>query len=146
MKTLTRTFTLAILLAVFAIPAQAQALLGGADAIASLEATPVEQVRESQLQNIIFLGLNSDQDVSASAPQLLNIALDHPDANTRMMAVVGLHAVGNEAEMFRLIRAVDIETSPEVRSTMVRALNDFFDGRYAEDDPRFVHVSLLIGQ
>ncbi len=143
MKAITRTLTLTALLVIFTFPAQAQTILGESNVVAALEATPVEQVQVSQLQDVIFLGFNSQEDLSASAPQLLNVALDHPDAGTRMMAVTGLYAVGNEAEMFKLIRAVDQETSPQVRATMVRVLNDFFDSRYTEDDPRYVHAALL---
>ena len=146
MKALTKTLTLTALFVLLALPVQAQALLGESNAVAAFEATPVEQVQANQLQDIIFIALNSEQDLSATAPQLLNVVLNHPNENTRMMAVTGLHAVDSETEMFKLIRAVDNETSPEVRATMVRALNNFFDGRYAEDDPRYVHAALLNGQ
>lgn len=146
MKTLLKTFVLTLLLAVFALPVQAQALLGESNTAAAFEATPVEQVQESQLQEIIFLGWNTDADLTSSAARLLDVALDHPNEGTRAMAVIGLHAVGNEAEMFKLIRAVDAETSPKVRSIMVSTLNDFFNERYTDDDPAYVHASLLNGQ
>ena len=146
MKALTKTLTLAAFFVIFALPAQAQALLGENNAVAALEATPVEQVQENQLQDLILIALTSEGDLTASASKLSEVALDHPDARMRMLAVSGMHAVGNETEMFKLIRAVDSETSPQVRSTMVRALNDFFNARYTEDDPRFVHATLLNGQ
>lgn len=146
MKVLTKTFTLAILFALFALPVQAQALLGGSNTVAAFEATPIEQVQISQLQEIIQLDYTNQQDLTEAAPQLLDVALGHLNADARNMAVIGLHAIGNEAEMFKLIRAVDMEQSPKVRTTMVRVLNDYFDGRYAEDDPRFVHAALLNGQ
>ena len=146
MKALTKALTLTALFVIIALPAQAQALLGENNAVAALEATPVEQVQESQLQDLILIALTSGEDVTASAPKLSEVALDHPNANMRMLAVSGLHAVGSETEMFKLIRAIDSEASPKVRATMVRVLNDFFDGRYTEDDPRFVHAALLNGQ
>ena len=146
MKALTRTLSLTALFIIFALPVQAQALLGENSAVVALEATPVEQVQETQLLDLINVAYNGEADLTAKASKLREIALDHPDADMRILAVTGLHAVGDETEMFKLLRAVDSEMSPKVRSTMIHALNDFFDGRYTEDDPRYVYASLINGQ
>lgn len=146
MKVLTKTFSLAVLLVLFTLPVHAQALLGESNSVVTFESTPVEQVQISQLQEIIHLDFSSQQDLTETAPQLLDVALRHPDADARKMAVIGLYSVGSEAELFKLIRAVDMEPSTKVRATMVRVLNTYFDGRYADDDPRFMHAALLNGQ
>ena len=146
MRTLAKTLTLAVLLVAFIMPAQGQVLIDDANSVAAFEATPVTQVEATQLQHIIMLASKSTTNLKSSAAHLYRVAREHPNAGTRVMAITALHAVGNEAEMFKLLRDVDEESSPQVRATMIRVLNDFFDGRYKKDDPRFVHGALLNGQ
>ncbi len=96
--------------------------------LAASLASPVEQVRQQAMQNIIFLATYRGDEVrfeQVVAP-LLNVYLFGGNEGHRILAVTALHAIGDRYGMRRLRETVRDVNADRVRLHTLRALNDFY--------------------
>ena len=89
---------------------------------------PVSQVKDVELQNIIFFATNHPNKVKLSdaVPALLNIYKNHRDEQYRLMALAALDAIGDPRGMRRLSVMVKDEPSERVRRITYASLNDYY--------------------
>ena len=89
---------------------------------------PYDQVQEVALQNIIFFATHHREKVKLddAVPHLLAIYQHHEHTEFRMMALVALHAIGNEDAMRQLNQFVKAESSDRVRHVTLAALQDHY--------------------
>ncbi len=92
---------------------------------------PAEATRHQMLKHVVyFSSFYGDQiDLSATVPHLLTIfENENEDERCRLMALAGLHAVGDEAAMQKVRRYALLmeENSPRVQLVTIAALADFY--------------------
>lgn len=94
--------------------------------VASLD-SPVLQVRQGALQHINFFATNlRDQiDLDEAVPKLIDIYETDTNEGLRILALTGLHAIGDASVMRYLSETVRTETSPRVRALTLAALADY---------------------
>ncbi len=93
--------------------------------------SPVEQIRDESLQNLIFFSTNYGDrvDFTYAVDKIFDIYENAPLEARRTLALVALHAVGNEYAMQRLTRSVDFESSERIRTLARAVLADFYGRR-----------------
>lgn len=89
---------------------------------------PAGEVDERSLQNIIFFATNHKARVNLNeaAPRLLNIYSNHPDTRYRMLALAGLHAIGDTDSLKKAFRIARRQDSERIRKMARAALADLY--------------------
>ncbi|MBT8402112.1 MAG: hypothetical protein KJO98_16670 [Rhodothermia bacterium] len=93
----------------------------------SLE-SPSADIRVKSLENIILLARSygDDLDLTEAVPKLLSIYKSDDDERCRLAAVVGLHAINDEAG-FQLIRkSIALQPSKRVQHATLAVLMDHY--------------------
>ncbi len=93
--------------------------------------SPVEQIRDESLQNLIFFSTNYGDrvDFTYAVDKIFDIYENAPLEARRTLALVALHAVGNEYAMQRLSRVVETEPSARIQKHAQAVLADFYGRR-----------------
>lgn len=134
-----KSFAALILLLLFALPQQSSAqestLKNKSDAWWNLMEQQlsvsldkeIDQVRDETLKHIVFFANNysSKIDLHHLAPQLLDIYQTEKSEARRTMAVVALHAIGNQRSMVKLAQLVQTEPSGSLRNITLAAISDY---------------------
>ncbi|MBO6574222.1 MAG: hypothetical protein JJ896_02305 [Rhodothermales bacterium] len=87
-----------------------------------------ENISAATLQNIVYFANNhSDRiNLTPAADALVQVYRTHDDARYRLLAVAGLHAIGDERSMNALFRSFRSEGTPQVRHVALAALRDYY--------------------
>ncbi len=93
--------------------------------------SPIEQIRDESLQNVIFFSTNYGDrvDFTYAVDKIYDIYEHAPLEARRTLALVALHAIGNEYAMQRLSRAVETESSARIQKHAQAVLADFYGKR-----------------
>ena len=91
---------------------------------------PVEQVQDETLQHIIFFASNYQDkiDLEELTPRLLELYEQKNNEARRTMALVALHAIGEEMSMRRLAQLVEEEPAGSIRNITLAVLADYYKG------------------
>ena len=88
--------------------------------------SPIDQIKLEALQLINFLGaFHSDVDLTEAVPKLIEIYEIDATEGYRILALTGLHAMGERSGMRYLSETVRTERSPRVRALTLAALADY---------------------
>ncbi len=89
--------------------------------------SPIDQIKLETLQLINFLAaFHSDEvDVTEAVPKLIEIYEIDATEGYRILALTGLHAMGERSVMRYLSETVRTERSPRVRALTLAALADY---------------------
>ncbi len=88
--------------------------------------SPIDQIKLEALQLINFLGaFHSDVDLTEAVPKLIEIYEIDATEGYRILALTGLHAMGERSVMRYLSETVRTERSPRVRALTLAALADY---------------------
>ena len=90
----------------------------------------IDQIQDETLQHIVFFASNySDRlDLSEVTPRLLDLYANDTNEARRTMAIVALHAIGNDFSMKRLAELAETEPAGSVRNITMAVLADYFKG------------------
>lgn len=90
---------------------------------------PVEQIQDETLQHIIFFASNYKDkvDLRELTPRLLEIYENDDNAARRTMALMALHAIGNESSMKRLAELVEEEPEGSIRNITLAVLAEYYN-------------------
>ena len=88
----------------------------------------VDQVQDETLQHIIFFASNYSEniDLSEVTPKLLDVYVNESNDARRTMAIVALHAIGNDLSMRRLAELAENEPAGSIRNITMAVLADYF--------------------
>ena len=90
----------------------------------------IDQIQDETLQHIVFFASNySDRlDLSEVTPRLLDLYENDANEARRTMAIVALHAIGNDYSMKRLAELAETEPAGSIRNITMAVLADYFKG------------------
>ena len=90
----------------------------------------IDQIQDETLQHVIFFATNhSDQiDLTELTPKLLDMYANDTNQARRTMAIVALHAIGNDFSMRRLAELAENEPAGSIRNITMAVLADYFSG------------------
>jgi len=90
---------------------------------------PIEQIQDETLQHIIFFATNYQDkvDLREVTPRLLELYEQRDNEARRTMALVALHAIGEELSMRRLAKLVEDEPAGSVRNITLAVLADYYN-------------------
>ena len=90
----------------------------------------IDQIQDETLQHIIFFATNySDRvDLDEVTPKLLDLYANDDNEARRTMAIVALHAIGDEFSMKRLAELAASEPAGSIRNITMAVLADYFKG------------------
>ena len=88
----------------------------------------VDQIQDETLQHVIYFASNhSDKvDLTELTPKLLDLYENDQNQARRTMAIVALHAIGNEYSMRRLAELAENEPAGSIRNITMAVLADYF--------------------
>ncbi len=89
---------------------------------------PIAQIKDETLQHIIFFATNYEDkiDLSVVTPKLLDLYENEDNQARRTMAVVALHAIGDEMSMERLAELVENEPEGSIRNITLAVLAEYY--------------------
>jgi HEAT repeat protein len=101
----------------------------GKQMIVSLD-SPIPRIQEQAMSNIIFYAAHypGKMTLDPAIPKILKVYQKDENEARRTMALMALHAIGDEAGMRRLNTLVRYEASPRVEHLTRTVLADFFGG------------------
>ena len=90
----------------------------------------VDQIQDETLQHIIFFATNHSEkvDLTDLTPRLLDLYENDENEARRTMAIVALHAIGNDLSMRRLAELAENEPAGSIRNITMAVLADYFSG------------------
>ena len=90
----------------------------------------IDQIQDETLQHVIYFASNhSDQvDLTELTPKLLDMYANDTNQARRTMAIVALHAIGNDFSMRRLAELAENEPAGSIRNITMAVLADYFSG------------------
>lgn len=90
----------------------------------------IDQIQDETLQHVIYFASNhSDQvDLTEITPKLLDMYANDNNQARRTMAIVALHAIGNDFSMRRLAELAENEPAGSIRNITMAVLADYFSG------------------
>ena len=88
----------------------------------------IEQIQEQALQHIIFFATNyrDNVDLTNAAVKVLDLYETGTDDTHRTLALMALHAIGNEYTMNRLSETVQWESSKRIQQLTLAVLADYY--------------------
>jgi len=101
----------------------------GKQMIVSLD-SPIPRIQEQALSNIIFYAAHypGKMTLDPAIPKILDVYQKDDKEARRTLALMALHAIGDEAGMRRLNTLVRYETSPRIEHLTRTVLADYFGG------------------
>ena len=101
----------------------------GKQTVASLD-SPIPRIQEQALSNIIFYAAHypGKMTLDPAIPKILDVYQKDDNEARRTMALMALHAIGDEAGMRRLGTLVRYEASPRVEQLTRTVLAGYFGG------------------
>ena len=90
----------------------------------------IDQIQDETLQHVIFFASNySDKvDLREITPRLLDMYENDDNEARRTMAIVALHAIGDDISMQRLAELAENEPAGSIRNITMAVLADHFKG------------------
>ena len=90
----------------------------------------IDQIQDETLQHVIYFASNhSDRvDLTEITPRLLDLYENDENQARRTMAIVALHAIGNDFSMRRLAELAEHEPAGSIRNITMAVLADYFSG------------------
>ncbi len=101
----------------------------GKQTVASLD-SPIPRIQEQALSNIIFYAAHypGKMMLDPAIPKILDVYQKDDNEARRTLALMALHAIGDEAGMRRLSTLVRYEASPRVEQLTKTVLAEYFGG------------------
>jgi HEAT repeat protein len=101
----------------------------GKQLVASLD-SPIAKIQEQALSQIIFYAAHypGKMDLDPATPKILEVFKNDNKVARRTLALMALHAIGDEQGMRRLNTLVRYETSPRVETLTRAVLADYYGG------------------
>lgn len=88
----------------------------------------IDQIQDETLQHVIFFASNYSEnvDLKGVTPKLLDMYANDANEARRTMAIVALHAIGDEFSMRRLAELAENEPAGSLRNITLAVLADYF--------------------
>ena len=88
----------------------------------------IDQIQDETLQHVIFFASNYPEHLSLQelTPRLLDMYANDNNEARRTMAIVALHAIGDEFSMRRLAELAENEPAGSLRNITMAVLADYF--------------------
>ena len=88
----------------------------------------IDQIQDETLQHVIFFASNYADRVNLNelTPKLLDMYANDANDARRTMAIVALHAIGDEFSMRRLAELAENEPAGSLRNITMAVLADYF--------------------
>jgi hypothetical protein len=89
--------------------------------------SPIAQVDPMVIMNMIYFETHfaDAMELERGAARLLRVYERHPDEKVRLLALSGLHTLGDAHTMERLARVIKFESSPTLRHVGVAAVSAY---------------------